>query len=52
MDAKPDGRLYSRVVRRSVVIIRHLRMERVFSVNEVAAEIEGRAGTGRGGSEV
>ena len=42
MDTKPDGRLYARVVRRSVAIIRHLRTGRVFSVKEVAAEIEGR----------
>ena len=42
MDTKPDGRQYSRVTRRSIAIIKHLRTGRVFDVNEVAAEIEGR----------
>jgi hypothetical protein len=42
MDTKPDGRLYSRVTRRCAVIIRHLRAGRVFTVNDVAAEIHGR----------
>ena len=42
MDTKPDGRQYSRVTRRSITIIKHLRTGRVFDVNEVAAEIEGR----------
>jgi hypothetical protein len=42
MDAKPDGRLYSRITRRSVAIIRHLRAGRVFTANEVATEIHGR----------
>ena len=42
MDTKPDGRQYSRVTRRSIAIIKHLRTGRVFEVNEVAAEIGGR----------
>jgi len=42
MDFKPDGRRYSRVTRRSATIIRHLRMGRTFTINEVAAELQAR----------
>lgn len=39
METKPDGRLYSKVLRRSVAIFQNISPSRVFTIREIAEEI-------------
>jgi len=39
MGKKPDGRLYSRIMRRCVVLLKHIRVGRQFDLTEVAEEV-------------
>ena len=39
MSPKSDGRLYSRVLRRSVAVVQYIEPGRVFSLDEVAKEL-------------
>ena len=39
METKPDGRLYSKVLRRSVAIFQYISPSRVFTIREIAEEI-------------
>jgi len=39
MDRKSDGRMYSRITRRTVAIIIHISQGQEFTINEVAEEV-------------
>jgi hypothetical protein len=41
MEEKTDGRLYSRVTRRCVAILKHIRAAQRFQLGEIASEIQG-----------
>lgn len=39
MDSKPDGRLYSRILRRSVAIVQNLSRDREMTIGEMAEQV-------------